>query len=182
MATTTVGTLGQGQRIAPLTERKAWRALSNHYEQARTLHLRDLFAGDPKRGERMTAEDVGLFLDYSKNRITSDTLRLLLELAEESGLRSRIDAMFRGDKINITEKRAVLHVALRAPRDASIVVDGENVVPQVHAVLDRMADFSNRIRNGQWKGHTGKRIRNVINIGIHRPGSIPTIAAAFRRR
>jgi glucose-6-phosphate isomerase len=114
----------------------------------------------------MTAEDVGLFLDYSKNRITSDTLRLLIELAEESGLRSRIDAMFRGDKINITEKRAVLHVALRAPKDASIVVDGENVVPQVHAVLHRMADFSNRIRNGQWKGHTGKRIRNVINIGI----------------
>ena len=148
MATTTVGTLGQGQRIAPLTERKAWRALSTHYEKARTLHLRDLFAGDPTRGERMTAEDVGLFLDYSKNRITSDTLRLLIELAEESGLRSRIDAMFRGEKINITEKRAVLHVALRAPRDASIVVDGENVVPQVHAVLDRMADFSNRVRNG----------------------------------
>jgi glucose-6-phosphate isomerase len=166
MATTTVGTLGQGQRIAPLTECKAWRALSTHYEKARTLHLRDLFAGDPTRGERMTAEDVGLFLDYSKNRITSDTLRLLFELAEESCLRSRIDAMFRGDKINITEKRAVLHVALRAPRDASIVVDGENVVPQVHAVLDRMADFSNRVRNGQWKGHTGKRIRNVINIGI----------------
>jgi glucose-6-phosphate isomerase len=166
MATTTVGTPGQSQRIAPLTERKAWRALSTHFEQARTLHLRDLFAGDPTRGQRMTAEDVGLFLDYSKNRITSDTLRLLFELAEESGLRSRIDAMFRGDKINITEKRAVLHVALRAPKDASIVVDGENVVPQVHAVLDRMADFSNRIRNGQWKGHTGKRIRNVINIGI----------------
>jgi glucose-6-phosphate isomerase len=166
MATTTVGTPGRSQRLAPLTKRKTWRALSTHYEKARTLHLRDLFASDPARGERMTAEDVGLFLDYSKNRITSDTIRLLIELAEESGLRSRIDAMFRGDKINITEKRAVLHVALRAPRDASIVIDGENVVPQVHAVLDRMADFSTRVRNGQWTGHTGKRIRNVINIGI----------------
>jgi glucose-6-phosphate isomerase len=166
MATTTVGTPGHSQRMAPLTERKAWKALVTHYEKVRTLHLRDLFAGDPTRGERMTAEDVGLFLDYSKNRITADTLRLLIELADESGLRSRIDAMFRGDKINITETRAVLHVALRAPKYASIVVDGQNVVPQVHAVLDRMSDFSNRVRNGQWKGHTGKRIRNVINIGI----------------
>jgi glucose-6-phosphate isomerase len=166
MATTTVGTPGRSQPLAPLTKRKAWRALSTHHEKVQTLHLRDLFASDPTRGERMTAEDVGLFLDYSKNRITSDTIRLLIELAEESGLRSRIDAMFGGDKINITEKRAVLHVALRAPKDASIVVDGENVVPEVHAVLDRMSDFSNRVRKGQWTGHTGKRIRNVINIGI----------------
>ena len=130
------------------------------------MHLRKLFADDPKRGERMTAEAVGIFLDYSKNRITDETLKLLLQLAEESGLRARIDAMFRGEKINVTENRAVLHVALRAPEGASIVVDGENVVPQVHAVLDKMADFSNRVRSGSWKGHTGKRIRNVINIGI----------------
>ena len=130
------------------------------------MHLRDLFADDPKRGERMTAEAAGIFLDYSKNRITDETVKLLIQLAEESGLRSRIDAMFRGEKINVTEKRAVLHVALRAPRGTSIVVDGENVVPQVHAVLDKMADFSNRVRSGEWKGHTGKRIRNVINIGI----------------
>jgi glucose-6-phosphate isomerase len=128
--------------------------------------LRDFFAEDPERGESMTAEAVGLFLDYSKNRITRKTLKLLVRLAEESGLQSRIDAMFRGDKINTTEKRAVLHVALRAPQGASIVVDGENVVPQVHAVLDKMADFSQRVRSGEWKGHTGKRIRNVINIGI----------------
>ena len=136
------------------------------YTSIRELHLRKLFADDPKRGERMTAEAVGLYLDYSKNRITDETLKLLLQLAEESGLRERIDAMFRGEKINITENRAVLHVALRAPRGASIVVDGENVVPQVHAVLDKMADFSNRVRSGAWKGHTGKPIRNVINIGI----------------
>jgi glucose-6-phosphate isomerase len=130
------------------------------------LHLRKLFAEDPKRGERLTAEAVGIYFDYSKNRITDETVRLLLELAEESGLRSRIDAMFRGEKINVTEKRAVLHVALRAPKGQSIVVDGEDVVPQVHAVLDRMADFSNRVRGGEWKGHTGKPIRNVINVGI----------------
>ena len=153
-------------QIAPLTDRKAWKALGAHYQNIRDLHLRKLFADDPKRGERMTAEALGLYLDYSKNRITDETLKLLLQLAEESGLRERIDAMFRGEKINITENRAVLHVALRAPRGASIVVDGENVVPQVHAVLDKMADFSNRVRNGTWKGHTGKRIRNVINIGI----------------
>jgi glucose-6-phosphate isomerase len=153
-------------RIAPLAERQAWKSLATHYEKVRDLHLQKLFADDPKRGERLTAEAVGLFLDYSKNRITDETLRLLLRLAEESGLRTRIDAMFRGEKINITEKRAVLHVALRAPRGASIVVDGENVVSQVHAVLDKMADFSNRVRSGAWKGHTGKRIRNVINIGI----------------
>jgi glucose-6-phosphate isomerase len=154
------------KEIAPLTERQAWKALEAHYQNVRELHLRKLFADDPTRGERMTAEAVGLYLDYSKNRIADETLKLLLKLAEESGLRERIDAMFRGEKINITENRAVLHVALRAPRGASVVVDGENVVPQVHAVLDKMADFSNRVRSGVWKGHTGKRIRNVINIGI----------------
>jgi glucose-6-phosphate isomerase len=163
---TTARTLDKNRHIAPLTERKAWKALSTHHEKIRTRHLRDLFATDPTRGERMTVEDAGVFLDYSKNRITDDTLRLLIELAEESGLRSRIDAMFRGDKINVTENRAVLHVALRAPKDASILVDGENVVPQVHGVLERMSEFSNRVRTGAWKGHTGKRIRNVINIGI----------------
>jgi glucose-6-phosphate isomerase len=154
------------QGIEPLTKRKAWKALQAHYKQVRELHLRNLFADDPKRGERMTIEAVGLYLDYSKNRITDETLKLLLQLAEESGLRGRIDAMFRGEKINITENRAVLHVALRAPKGTSMVVDGEDVVPQVHAVLDRMADFSHRVRNGEWKGHTGKRISNVINIGI----------------
>jgi glucose-6-phosphate isomerase len=152
--------------VAPLPERKAWKALQGHYEKLRELHLRKLFAEDPKRGERMTAEAVGLFLDYSKNRITDETISLLIELAKESGLQARTDAMFRGEKINITEKRAVLHVALRAPKGTSIVVDGEDVVPQVHAVLDKMADFCNRVRGGEWKGHTGKRIRNVINIGI----------------
>ncbi|HET9375505.1 MAG TPA: glucose-6-phosphate isomerase, partial [Chthoniobacterales bacterium] len=135
-------------------------------EKIRELHLRELFANDPKRGERLTTEAVGLYLDYSKNRVTDETLKLLIELAEGCGLRARIEAMFQGEKINITENRAVLHVALRAPRDRSIVVDGENVVPQVHAVLDKMADFCNRIRSGAWKGHTGKPIRNVINIGI----------------
>src|SRR6058998_2523215 len=154
------------QGIEPLTKRKAWKALQTHHKKVRELHLRNLFADDPKRGERMTAEAVGLFLDYSKNRITDETVKLLIELAEESGLRSRIDAMFRGEKINTTERRAVLHVALRAPKEASIVVEGENVVPQVHTVLDKMTDFSNRVRSGEWKGHTGKRIRNVINIGI----------------
>jgi glucose-6-phosphate isomerase len=153
-------------QIAPLTERQAWKTLEAHHKNVRELHLRKLFADDPKRGERMTAEAAGLYLDYSKNRITDETLKLLLQLAEESGLHERIDAMFRGEKINITENRAVLHVALRAPSGASIVVDGENVVPQVHAVLDKMADFSNRVRSGGWKGHTGMRIRNVINIGI----------------
>ncbi|MGH8654494.1 MAG: glucose-6-phosphate isomerase, partial [Gammaproteobacteria bacterium] len=163
---TPVGTGTKNRRIEPLTKRKAWKALQTHYEKVRKLHLRDLFAADPKRGERMTAEAAGLFLDYSKNRITDETVKLLIELVEESGLQSRIDAMFRGEKINTTEQRAVLHVALRAPEGASIVVDGEDVVPQVHAVLDKMADFSNRVRSGEWKGHTGKRIRNVINIGI----------------
>jgi glucose-6-phosphate isomerase len=154
------------QGTEPLTQHKAWKALQTHHTKVKELHLRQLFAEDPERGERMTAEAAGLFLDYSKNRITDDTLKLLIQLAEESGLRGRIEAMFRGDKINITENRAVLHVALRAPRGASIVVDGENVVPQVHAVLDKMADFSNRVRSGAWKGHTGNRICNIINIGI----------------
>ena len=149
-----------------VTEHSAWKALVAHHVKIRDLHLRKLFADDPKRGERMTLEAAGLFFDYSKNRVTDETLKLLVQLAEESGLRGRIDAMFRGDKINITENRAVLHVALRAPKKASIVVDGENVVPQVHAVLDKMADFSNRVRSGAWKGYTGKRILNVINVGI----------------
>ena len=152
--------------IPVLTARPAWQALVAHHRQVRDVHLRQLFADDPTRGERMTAEAVGLYVDYSKNRITNDTLILLRQLAEESGLQARIDAMFRGEKINVTEERAVLHVALRAPRGASIVVDGENVVPQVHAVLDKMAEFAKRVRGGAWKGHTGKRIRNVINIGI----------------
>jgi glucose-6-phosphate isomerase len=150
----------------PKVKPQAWKNLQNHYKLVKEVHLRQLFAEDPKRGERLTVEAAGLFLDYSKNRITDETLQLLLKLAEESQLRERIDAMFRGDKINVTEKRAVLHTALRAPREASIEVDGKNVVPEVHAVLDRMADFSNRLRSGEWKGHTGKRIRNVINIGI----------------
>jgi glucose-6-phosphate isomerase len=153
-------------KIQPLTERPSWKALQSQHDKIRDLHLRTLFGDDPKRGERLTAEAAGLFLDYSKNRITDEILKLLLQLAEESGLRERIDAMFRGEKINITENRAVLHVALRAPRGASIMVDGENVVPEVHAVLDRMSAFSDRVRSGEWKGHTGKRIRNVINIGI----------------
>jgi glucose-6-phosphate isomerase len=150
----------------PLTKRPAWLALEAHNKSIRGLHLRQLFADDPKRGERLTAEAAGVYLDYSKNRITSETINLLLDLAEAVGLRAKIDAMFRGEKINVSEGRAVLHVALRAPRGASILVDGENVVPQVHAVLDRMGDFSNRVRSGAWKGYTGKPIRNVINIGI----------------
>jgi glucose-6-phosphate isomerase len=149
-----------------LTDRKAWKALETHYKSVRKLHLRDLFAKDPTRGTRLTAEAVGIFLDYSKNRITDQTLHLLVQLAEESALRSRIDAMFNGERINITENRPVLHVALRAPKNTSIIVDGKNVVPQVHAVLDKMADFCNRVRSGEWKGFTGRRIRNVVNIGI----------------
>jgi len=156
--------------IEPLSDhtasQPAWNELASHYKEVSKIHLRQLFRGDPKRGERMVIEAVGLYLDYSKNRVTDETLRLLLQLAEESGLRSRIDAMFSGEKINITEQRAVLHTALRAPKGATILVDGQNVVPEVHAVLDRMADFSNRVRRGEWKGHSGKRIRNVINIGI----------------
>jgi len=152
--------------VEPLTERNTWKALHDHYELAQGLRLRQLFAEDPARGMRMTAEAAGLYLDYSKNLVTDETLTLLAQLAEASGLRAWIDAMFRGEKINVTEQRAVLHVALRAPRGASILVDGENVVPQVHAVLDKMADFARRIRDGSWQGHTGKRIRNVVNIGI----------------
>ncbi len=146
--------------------RGAWKALAAHYAKIHTVHLRELFADDPARGRRMTIEAAGVFLDYSKNRVTDATLALLLKLAEEAGLRERIDAMFRGDKINVTEDRAVLHVALRAPRNASIVVEGKNVVPEVHAVLDKMADFAHRVRSGVWHGHTGKHIRNVVNIGI----------------
>jgi glucose-6-phosphate isomerase len=164
--TTLSGSSATPVTLEPLTKRSAWKALEAHYEKIRGIHLREIFADDPKRGERMTAEAVGIFLDYSKNRITDETAKLLIALAEESGLRSRVDAMFRGDKINFTEKRAVLHVALRAPKGASILVDGENVVPQVHAVLDKMADFSIRVRSGAWRGHTGKRIRNFINVGI----------------
>jgi glucose-6-phosphate isomerase len=152
--------------MLPLTGRQSWKALQTHQGRISDRHLRTLFAGDPTRGERLTAEAVGIYLDYSKNRVTDETITLLCRLAEECGLRERIDAMFRGDRINLTEDRAVLHVALRAPRGASIMVDGKNVVPEVHGVLDAMADFSNRVRTGAWKGHTGKRIRNVINIGI----------------
>jgi glucose-6-phosphate isomerase len=152
--------------VTPLTKLAAWQALEAHYTKVREMHLRQLFADDPKRGERMTAEAIGIYFDYSKHRVTDETMKLLLQLAEESGLRARIDAMFRGERINVTEKRSVLHVALRAPKGQSIIVDGENVVPQVHAVLDKMANFSSRVRSGEWKGHTGKPIRNVINIGI----------------
>jgi glucose-6-phosphate isomerase len=144
----------------------AWKALDAHHQALAGVHLRQLFADDPGRGERLVAEGAGVYLDYSKNRVTGETMRLLVALAEASGLRARIDAMFRGEKINVSEQRAVLHVALRAPRDASIVVDGENVVPQVHEVLDRMAAFADRVRSGDWTGHTGKRIRHVINVGI----------------
>ncbi len=153
-------------KLIPLSERPAWKALEAHHQQIQGKHLKQLFADDPARGERFSVETGGIFLDYSKNRITDETLKLLIQLAEESGLRERIDAMFRGEKINITENRAVLHVALRAPKSESIVVDGEDVVPAVHAVLDKMAAFADRVRSGAWKGHTGKRIRNVINIGI----------------
>ena len=161
-----MSTLAAKTSTPSLTDRPSWKALQNHYEKIKSTHLRQLFADDPKRGERMALAAEGLYLDYSKNRVTDETIKLLLKVAEECGLRGRIDAMFRGDKINITEDRAVLHVALRAPRTAKIVVDGVNVVPEVHEVLDRMADFSNRVRSGAWKGHTGKRIRNIVNIGI----------------
>jgi glucose-6-phosphate isomerase len=150
----------------PLIERPAWAALQAHYQQIAPLHLRKLFAEDPQRGERFTLEAAGIYLDYSKNRITNETLSLLVQLAQESGLRERIDAMFAGERINVSENRAVLHTALRAPRGTAVRVDGENVVPQVHAVLDKMSDFADRVRSGVWQGHTGKRIRNVVNIGI----------------
>jgi glucose-6-phosphate isomerase len=152
--------------VPALHMRPAWALLKKHHQKIRRAHLRQLFAKDRERGERLVVEAVGLYFDYSKNRITDETLALLLQLAQESGLRERIDAMFRGDKINTSEKRAALHVALRAPRDASILHDGQNVVPEVHAVLDKMADFAERVRTGAWKGHTGMRIRNVINVGI----------------
>jgi glucose-6-phosphate isomerase len=161
-----MGTIVEPLTNRRLTERPAWKDLEVHCQKAREVHLRDLFAADGERGQRLTAEATGIYLDYSKNRITDETIRLLTRLAEESGLRQRIDAMFAGEKINRTENRAVLHVALRAPRGTSIMVDGRNVVPGVHEVLDRMADFSNRVRSGAWKGYTGKRIRNVVNIGI----------------
>src|SRR5207247_10227705 len=164
--------------MLPLTARQSWKALQVHRNDIGERHLRTLFAAAPARGERRTAEAVGIYLDYSKNRVTDETVTLLCRLAEECGLRERIDAMFRGDKINVTENRAVLHMALRAPRGTSIVVDGKNVVPDVHAVLDALTDFANRVRSGAWKGPTGKRIRNVINIGIG--GSVlgPVIAYA----
>ena len=153
-------------KVLPLTKSKAWIALVEHKKSIGRQHLRQLFTDDPKRGERMTTEDIGLFLDYSKNRITGQTLKLLIQLANQAGLKNRIEAMFSGEKINVTEGRAVLHVALRAPKGSKIMIDGKNVVPQVHEVLDRMTDLSNRVRSGQWKGQTGKRIRNIVNIGI----------------
>ena len=152
--------------VAQVNQSTAWKSLEVHYAKVKELHLRDMFADDTKRGERMAFEAEGIYFDYSKNRITDETIKLLLQLAKECSLRERIDAMFRGDKINITENRAVLHVALRAPKGESIILDGENVVPPVHNVLDKMGSFAERLRKGEWKGHTGKRIRNVINIGI----------------
>src|SRR6266849_4335626 len=151
---------------AQLTRLPAWHALSEHFEQVKNVHLRQLFADDPRRGDRLVAEAVGLYFDYSKHRVTDETLRLLVRLAAARGLRARIDAMYSGEKINTTEGRAVLHTALRAPRDAHILVDGHDVVPDVHAVLDRMAAFAERVRTGKWTGHTGKTMRNVVNIGI----------------
>src|SRR5271170_4489686 len=156
----------ESTKAVSLDQRPAWKALQAHYNEIKSRHLKAMFDEDPKRGERLVVEAAGLYFDYSKHRVTDETLRLLLALADEVGLRARIDAMFRGDKINVTEKRAVLHIALRAPRGVSIGVDGDDVVPKVHEVLDRMADFSARIRDGSWKGHTGKRIRNIINVGI----------------
>src|SRR5579862_9703930 len=159
-------TRGGKSKVKPLAQLNAWKALKGHVREVRDLHLRSLFAEDPQRGERLTVEAAGIFLDYSKNRVTDETLKLLLSLAEESGLRQRIEAMFNGEKINVTEKRAVLHVALRAPKGQSITVDRKDVVPEVHEVLDRMADFSRRVRSGEFTGFTGKPIKNVINVGI----------------
>ena len=163
---TTTAEATKRRTVKATTRRDAWKALRDHHKKIQGTHLRTLFADDPHRGERLTVEAAGLFFDYSKNRITDETFKLLIQLAEESGLRERIEAMFRGEKINITEKRAVLHVALRAPKGDTIRVDGKNVVPEVHEVLDKMAVFAKRVRSGEWKGHTGKRIRNVVNIGI----------------
>ena len=153
-------------RETGLRTKPAWKTLDEHYQSIRNVHLRQLFSDDPKRGERFVVEAAGLYLDYSKNRVTDETVRLLIRLAEECDLRRQIAAMFRGEKINVTENRAVLHVALRAPREESIVVDGKNVIAEVHEVLDRMSSFADRVRTGRWLGYTGKRIRNVINIGI----------------
>src|SRR5262245_6320923 len=158
--------LAMSTQLAALTQRPAWQALAAHYQQIKDVHLRTLFAEDPQRGERLALEAAGLYFDYSKNRVTDQTIGLLVRLAEEAGLPERIDAMFRGEKSNITEDRAVLHVALRAPRDQQIFVDGKDVSPEVHAVLDKMAAFAERVRGGDWQGYTGKRIRNVVNIGI----------------
>src|SRR5262252_6602817 len=152
--------------VPPLRDRKAWQALELNYLEIGDRHLRDLFAQDPGRGERLTAEAAGIYLDYSKNRVTDETMRLLVELAEESGVPQRRDAMFAGEHINVSENRAVLHVALRMPSSATLVVDGQDVVREVHEVLDRMRSFASRVRSGDWTGHTGKRIRNVINVGI----------------
>ena len=163
---TAMATINERAASTKAATTATWKALTAHHQQFGSVHMRHLFADDPKRADRFSLEAVGLFLDYSKNRVSDETMKLLFELARESGLRERIGAMFRGDKINTTENRAVLHVALRAPRNQSILVDGKNVVPEVYAVLDKMAAFANRIRSGEWKGHTGKRIRNVVNIGI----------------
>ena len=163
--------------MAPLRERAAWRVLEEHAAEVAGLHLRQLFADDPGRGERLVAEAAGLVLDYSKQRVTDETIRLLVALAEERGVPARIEAMFRGERINTSEDRAVLHVALRAPRSESIVVDGEDVVPKVHEVLDRMSAFAERVRSGDWRGHTGERIRAVVNIGIGGSDLGPAMAA-----
>ena len=159
-------TLSKALEIVPLKSRPAWKALEEHYTTVRDLQLRQLFAADPQRASTFTLESLGLYFDYSKHRINGETQKLLIELAEQSGLRQHIDAMFRGDKINLTEKRSVLHVALRAPKGEQLFSDGIDVVPEVHAVLDKMASFAHQVRSGAWKGHTGKRIRNVISIGI----------------
>src|SRR5665648_335311 len=153
-------------KTIPLSQRSTWQALKNHYQAIKNIHLQNLFDEDPQRGERLNVQAVGLYADYSKHRITDETLRLLLDLARESGLEDRRVAMFTGEKINLTEKRAVLHTALRAPKDMHIILDGHDVVPDVHVVLDKMTDFTERVRSGMWKGYSGKPIRNVINIGI----------------
>ncbi len=167
--------------LPPLKQRPAWKALESHFEKIQNVHLRELFAADAARGEKLTLEASGIYFDYSKNRLTDETLRLLLQLAQESGLRERIEAMFKGEKINVTEQRAVLHVALRAPKGESIIVDGVDVVPEVHEVLDRMSDFSNRVRSGEWKGFTGKPIRNIVNIGIGGSDLGPVMASEALR-